>query len=217
MGHQQLLCNWPTRTASLLIETLDSKATCKAAADRNWRIFHIVFPTASLATLPCPDRLRNHTNRRILIAASSRSDPSIPSPQPAQAATRSSHHHVAPSSVRSPIPPSPKITPKYPVSLLTRLSHPAVISSCAENNRASPSAASATNAMANAPSATRTCVPRPSCASATSAASETTRTSASSVVAKASQTLSTALSVRGWRRIAMGVPRLSIWAVRGQM
>ena len=82
------------------------------------------------------------------------------------------------------------------------------ISSCVARPAVSPSAASATNATVNAPSATPTCDPPPSCASATSAPSATTRTSASCAAVKESQTPSTASSARDWRRTEMGARRL---------
>jgi hypothetical protein len=47
--------------------------------------------------------------------------------------------------------------------------------------------------------------------------SETTKTSVSCVVAKASATLFIALNVHGWRRIGTDVRRLSTWEVRGQI
>lgn len=70
------------------------------------------------------------------------------------------------------------------------------ISSCAARPQASPSADSATNATANAPSATLTCDRRPWCESAMSAPLGTTRTSVSCAVARASRTHSTASNVR---------------------
>lgn len=91
------------------------------------------------------------------------------------------------------------------------------ISLCAESNPVSPSAGSATSAMANAPSAIPTCVQRLWSASATSAPLVTTRTSASCAVVRGSVTRSTASSVRVWRRIAMAARRLSIWEVRGRI
>lgn len=59
-----------------------------------------------------------------------------------------------------------------------------VIWSCVARPPASPSAASATNATANALSATVTSAPQLSSASATNAPSETTKTNALSVVAR---------------------------------
>lgn len=59
-----------------------------------------------------------------------------------------------------------------------------VIWSCVARPLASPSAASATNATANAPSATVTSAPQPSSASATNAPSETTKTNVLSAVAR---------------------------------
>lgn len=91
------------------------------------------------------------------------------------------------------------------------------ISSCAARPQASPSADSATNATANAPSATLTCDRRPWCESAMSAPLGTTRTSVSCAVARASRTHSTASNVRVWRRIETDVPRSSTWAVRGRI
>lgn len=91
------------------------------------------------------------------------------------------------------------------------------ISSCAGNSPASQSAESATNATENVQSATPTCARQPSSASATSAPSATTRTSASCAVGRGLVTRSIALSVRGWRRIGMGVRRLLIWGVRGRI
>lgn len=70
---------------------------------------------------------------------------------------------------------------------------------------------------ANVPSAIPTCVPPLSSGFATNALSEITRTSALSAVARVSQMLSTVLSARDWRRIEMGVRRLSIWEVRGRI
>jgi hypothetical protein len=82
------------------------------------------------------------------------------------------------------------------------------ISSCVARPAASPSAAFATNATANAPSATPTYDPPLSCASATNAPSATTRTSASCAAVKESQTPSTASSARDWRRTETGAQRL---------
>lgn len=82
------------------------------------------------------------------------------------------------------------------------------ISSCVARPAASPSAASAINATANAPSATPTCDLLLLCASATSAPSATTRTSASCAAVKESQTPSTASSARDWKRTETGAPRL---------
>jgi hypothetical protein len=81
------------------------------------------------------------------------------------------------------------------------------ILSCAAKQAASPSAASATSATANVPSATPTCDPPRLCAFATSALSATTRTSASSAAVKESPTLSTASSARDSKRTEMGAQR----------
>ena len=82
------------------------------------------------------------------------------------------------------------------------------ISSCVARPAASLSAAYATNATANVPSATPTCDLPLSCASATSAPSATTRTSVSCAAVKESQTPSTASSARDWRRTETAARRL---------
>ena len=104
---------------------------------------------------------------------------------------------------------SPITTPNH--SNTSNISPPCLaitqISSCAARPAASPSAAFATNATANAPSATPTCAPQPSYASATSAPSATTRTSASSAAVKEFQMHSIASSARALRRTGMGARR----------
>lgn len=82
------------------------------------------------------------------------------------------------------------------------------ISSCAASSPASPSADSVTSATANALYAIPTSGQRRSCASVTNAPSATTRTSASSAVARELVTLSTVLNAPALRRIAMAVPKL---------
>lgn len=84
------------------------------------------------------------------------------------------------------------------------------ISSCAASKLASLSAASATNAMANARSATPTSAPRHWPVSATSVLSETTRTSALFAAERVSRTRSIASNVRAWRRTETGARRSSI-------
>ena len=72
-----------------------------------------------------------------------------------------------------------------------------------------------TNATENVLSAIPTCAQQPWSASATSAPSETTRTSVSSAAARVLVMRSTALNAHVLRRIAMDVPRSSTWEVRG--
>ena len=91
------------------------------------------------------------------------------------------------------------------------------ISSCAAKHQASPSAASATSAMANAPSVTPTSDRLPSPASATSARLATTRTSASSAAVRESVMPFTVSNVRGWKKTATDVRRSSTWVHRGQI
>lgn len=121
---------------------------------------------------------------------------------------------TADSTSRQNVSPSPvsshrgaQAQPIVPAAMLTRYS-PAVTSSCVASSPASPSAASAISATANAPFAIRTCDLRRSSASATSAASATTRTSASCAVAKASQMPFTASSVRASKKTVTAVRRL---------
>lgn len=110
----------------------------------------------------------------------------------------------------SPYPPLESQNPSVLYYIYNPQQCPAITptSSCAESNPASQSAASATNATASAPSATRMCGLQRSCGSATSAPLGITRISASCVVARGSVMRFTASSVRGWRRIGMGVRRL---------
>ena len=119
-------------------------------------------------------------------------DDSTLSAEPAQYATAAPKTHIANSSTTTP----PKCL------AITQ------ISSCVAKPAASLSAGSATNATANAPSATPTCDLPLSCASATSAPSATTKTSASCAAVKESQTPSTASSAHDWRRTETGARRL---------
>lgn len=84
----------------------------------------------------------------------------------------------------------------------------AVISLCVASSPVSLSAVSATSATANAQSAIPTFDLRPLCAFATSAASETTRTSVLYAAVRVSPTLSTVSSARASKRIVTGAPRL---------
>nr|POE59302.1 hypothetical protein CFP56_24571 [Quercus suber] len=103
--------------------------------------------------------------------------------------------------------------PGFPSSTFTTNIY-TVISSCAAKPPVSPSAASATNATANAPSVTRTCDQRRKYASATSAVLATTRTNAWYAAGMGFPTRSTVSNAHGWRKIATDVQRSSIWAVR---
>ena len=89
------------------------------------------------------------------------------------------------------------------------------ISLCAASRPEFLSEGSATSAMANARSATLMYDLPLSSVSATSAPSETTKISALSAAERVSATLSTALSVRDLRRIAMDARRSSILAHLG--
>jgi hypothetical protein len=109
--------------------------------------------------------------------------------------------------------PSSSTHPHTLSHLYTGNSHPKCLAiipilSCAASSLASRSADSATNVMANVPSATRTSGRQLSCASAMSAPSETIKTNASSAVARASATLSTASSALASRKTATDVRRL---------
>jgi hypothetical protein len=79
---------------------------------------------------------------------------------------------------------------------------------CAANSPASPSADSVTSATANALYAIPTCDQQRSCAFVMSAPSVTTRTSASSAVARASATLSTVSNAHASKRIVTAARRL---------